>query len=454
VPGRGAGAREADTARAAGEAGQGAEAAAQVAARRLPALAPAEMVVALSKGLDLAEGRPMGHAHRVCYIALALGRSLELSDPALLALFYASLFHDLGVPLASVGLTGVAGSDDALFAGAPLRSPESLAGEAPPPVFQAIVEAFHKHCELGAQAASTFGLSDEAADAIRAHHEQWDGTGYPSGLAGRETPLLARVLATSDRMESLIWAEPNALAARRALLPVLAEQSGRVLEPVLVQRAQELCRRDDFWLGLYDIGLPEALLAMKPTEATSRDKGHVVRFAEAFADVVDARSQHTMGHSRQVAAASQRLAQALGFADEHVECIRVAALLHDVGLLGVPARVLEKADVLDLSEMQLLRLHPSYSRQILEGLPGLAEIASWVEAHHERPDGRGYPEMLDGRETPLEAKILSVADVHSALTSERPYRAALSREDAIKVLRGAAGGQLDPELVSVYCPLI
>jgi HD-GYP domain-containing protein (c-di-GMP phosphodiesterase class II) len=426
----------------------------QVAARRLPALVPVEMVVALSKALDLAESRPMGHGHRVCYIALALGRSLELSDPALLALFYASLFHDLGVSLASVSLTGLTGSDDTLFARAPLRSPESLAGETPPDAFRAIVEAFHQHCELGAQAAPTFGLTDEAVEAVRAHHEHWDGTGYPSGLAGREMPLLARVLATSDRMESLIWAEPNALAARRALLPALAELSGRVLEPVLVQRAQGLCRRDDFWLGLYDVGLPEALLAMKPAEETRRDKRHVVCFAEAFADVVDARSHYTIGHTRQVAAGAQQLAQALGLAGEHVESIRVAALLHDVGLLGVPARVLAKADVLDLAEMQLLRLHPSYSRRVLEGLPGLAEVACWVEAHHERPDGRGYPEMLDDREMPVEAKIISVADVYSALTSKRPYRAALSREDAIRVLRGAAGGQLDPEMVNVYCSLL
>ena len=454
MPARGARAKKAEIGRAAGESGPGADVAAQVAARRLPALAPAEMVVALSRGLDLAEGRPMGHAHRVCYIALALGGSLELSDPALLALFYASLFHDLGVPLASVSLTGLTGGDDALFARAPLGSPESLAGERPPLAFQAIVEAFHQHCHLGAEAAPPFGLTDDAGEAVRAHHEHWGGTGYPSGLAGREIPLLGRILAAADRMESLIWAEPSALAARRALLSALAGLSEGVLEAALVQHAQELCRQDHFWLGLYDDSLAEALLSMKPAEETRRDKKHLVRLAEAFADVVDARSHYTVGHSRQVAAGAQRLAQALGLAHGHVESIRVAALLHDVGNLGVPARVLAKPDVLDVSEMQLLRLHPSHSRRVLDGLPGLEEMARWVEAHHERPDGRGYPEMLDDHEIAVEAKIISVANVYSALISKRPYRAALTREDAIKVLRGAGGGQLDPELVGVFCSLI
>ena len=454
MPGRSARARKVQEARSVNEGGPAADAAALIAARRLPALASADMVLALSRGLDLAEGRPMGHAHRVCYIALALGRSLELSEPALLSLFYAALFHDIGVPLVSVSLTGLTAGDDSLFARSPLRLPESLAGERPPLAFQAIVEAFHQHCLLGAKSAPPFGLSDEAVEAVRAHHEHWDGTGYPCGLAGREIPLLARVVATADRMESLVSAEPSALSARRSLIPDLAALSDGVLEPALAQRAQELCRQDDFWLGLFADDLADALMAMKPTEETRRDKRHVVRFAEAFSDVVDARSHYTLGHSRQVAGAAQRLAEALGFSEEHVESIRVAALLHNIGHFGVPARVLAKPDVLDITEMQLLRLHPSYSRRILEALPGLEEMARWVEAHHERPDGRGYPEMLGDREIPVEAKIISVANVYWALTSKRPYRAALTREDAVKVLRGAGGGQLDAELVGVFCSLI
>jgi HD-GYP domain-containing protein (c-di-GMP phosphodiesterase class II) len=424
---------------------------ARLAPKRLPALTPAEMVLGLSRGLDLAEGRPKGHAHRVCYVALSLGRSIELSEPALLSLFYAALFHDLGAPLASVRMTGVAGGDDTVFARAPFKSPESLAVEAPESAFEAIVDALHLHCQLGADAASSFGLDEAAAEAIRTHHERWDGSGYPSGLAERDIPLLGRVLAAADVVESLIWAEQSPLAARRAILSALVDLSGAELEPALVERACELCRRDDFWLGLHDDDISEALLSMKPAEESRGDKKHVLRFAEAFADVVDARSHYPAGHSQQVAAGAERLARELGFPKEEIETIRVAALLRDVGNLGVPAQVLAKPDVLDVSEMQLLRLHPSYSRLVLEGLPGLEGVARWVEAHHERPDGRGYPEMLEGRDIPLEAKIIAVAGVYAALTSERPYRAALTKEDARKVLEGAGGSQLDPELVGLFC---
>ena len=128
----------------------------------------------------------------------------------------------------------------------------------------------------------------------------------------------------------------------------------------------------------------------------------------------------------------------------------LAALLHDVGQLAVPARIMGKPDILTLTEMQLMQRHPSYSRLILEALRGFEEVALWVGAHHERPDGKGYPEMLTTDLIPVESRIIAVANVYVALTSDRPYRRALSAKDALKVLTGAAGTQLDTHLVHVF----
>ena len=107
--------------------------------------------------------------------------------------------------------------------------------------------------------------------------------------------------------------------------------------------------------------------------------------------------------------------------------IRIAALLHDVGLLGVPASIMSKPDILSVTEMQVMRQHPSNSEMVLRPLNGFEEIAFWVERHHERPDGKGYPEMLTGDELPLESRILAVADVYSALIADRSYRGAVTR---------------------------
>ena len=433
---------------------EGPESRAGIEPRTLPALTPAELVAALSQGLDLAEGRPMGHAQRVCYIAASVADEVGLSSQLRVALYYASLVHDIGVPLASAGLSTIAGvSEDALFAASPLRPPEQLAVESTPAAYQAIVQAFHHHCALGAKAVSGLGLPAEVTRIIAAHHENWDGGGYALAMEGDEVPLGARVLALADMAEALIAAEPSPLAARRSLPASLGEMSGRALDPGLVEAARHLFHRDSFWLGLHNDRLAGALLAVKPAEAARRGKQHLLRFAETFAAVVDARSEHTLGHSRRVAEGSVALARALGLQEEHVRLIQAAAFLHDIGHLGVPPRVIVKADILNVGEMHLLRQHPLYSRRILEDLPGTEALALWVGAHHERPAGKGYPEMASGDEIPLEARIISVANVYAALTSDRPYRGALSRSDALQVLRGAAGTQLDAGLVEVFCSL-
>jgi HD-GYP domain-containing protein (c-di-GMP phosphodiesterase class II) len=104
--------------------------------------------------------------------------------------------------------------------------------------------------------------------------------------------------------------------------------------------------------------------------------------------------------------------------------------------------------------MQLMRQHPANSEMILQELPGFEEVSVWIARHHERPDGKGYPEMLSGDEIPTESRILAIADVYDALTSDRPHRSAMSVKDAKQILLGAAGTQLDPELVRTFCQLI
>jgi HD-GYP domain-containing protein (c-di-GMP phosphodiesterase class II) len=377
-----------------------------------------------------------------------------LSSEERLALFYAALFHDIGVSIAAPSLTTLVGvAEDDLFSSSPLRSPEQLAGEMAPGAFQTVVQTFHQHSLQGARAIGGLDLPAAVTDIVLAHHERWDGAGYPTGLTGEEIPLAARVLALADHAETLIAAEISPLAARRSLVPSLRQLSGAALDPALVHEAVKLCRRDNFWLGLYGEEQAEALLALRPAEPPRRDKRLLLRFASAFASLVDARSQYMLGHSQRVAEDSQRLARAVGLSPEHAQAVRVAALLHDLGRLGVPPRVIAKADILNVGEMHLLRQHPSYSRHILEGLPGMEEVGLWVGAHHERPDGRGYPEMMSGPEIPLEARIIGVANVYVALTADRPYRAGLRRADALKVMEGAAGTQLDPELVRLFCSL-
>ncbi|MEX2246124.1 MAG: HD domain-containing phosphohydrolase [Dehalococcoidia bacterium] len=422
---------------------------------RLHALTASDLAIAFSVALDLGEGKPVGHAQRVCYIAAMLADTAEASPAQRAGVYFGALLHDGGVTLAAADMCRLAGLDeDAIFGPAPLKSPEELRGEVALADLTAVIEASHRHCSLGADIVRGLELPEEAAGAVEAHHERWDGHGFPAGLVGDAIPLEGRILAAADLAESIIATETSALSARRQLPMALGRHTESALDPALVSRLLELSRSDAFWLGLYAEDMHATLTQLRGGTDSRKSRRRVQRFAEVFADIADAKGGHTVGHSRRTAEGAERLAEALELDDGHIEMVRIAALLHDVGLLGVPARIMSKPDILSVTEMQLMRRHPSNSETVLQELAGFEEIALWVARHHERPDGKGYPEMLTGEEIPLESRIIAVADVHAALIAERPHRRAISETDATEILLGAAGTQLDPELARLYVSLL
>ena len=415
---------------------------------RIHALTSSELAVAFSLGLDLAEGKPIGHAQRVCYIATLLADALALEPAARSAVYFGALLHDIGVTLAASDICRVAGIDeDTIFGPAPLKSVEELRADLSFADLSSVVDAVQQHSLLGAETIQALDLPIEVAAAVSAHHERWDGFGFPEGISGETIPIEARVLAVADVAESLIAIEASSLSARRRLAPAIGRYVAVTLDPGVVSRAarSRTLRRV----------LARALLrrhARDPARAAAADG--VAQEPEARAALRRSLRRHRRRqgrpHDRPLAAHCGRRREALGgigLDPGHIEMIRIAALLHDVGLLGVPASIMSKPDILSVTEMQLMRQHPSNSEMVLRPLNGFEEIAFWVERHHERPDGKGYPEMLTGDELPLESRILAVADVYSALIAERSYRGAVTHDDAKQILLGAAGTQLDAELV-------
>lgn len=418
---------------------------------RLHALSSAELTVAFSRALDMAEGKEAGHAQRVCYIATHLAEALKLEEESRAGIFFGALLHDAGVTTASADLFRAAGVDETtIFGPSPLPPRDEHRGHSLFADREAIDDAVHTHSIAGAEIALRLDLGDETALVIEHHHERWDGEGYPHGLHEDEIPIEARIVAVADVAEVIIAGETNALVARRRLAQTIAAYNGILLDPGLVALLMELARSDDFWLGLYAEDLSETVNALRPAAELRRSRKRVFRFGEVFAELADMKRGHGSSHAQNTVEGAARLAEGLELDAGHVEMIRMAALLLDVGLLGVPARIMSKPDILSVSEMQLMRQHPQNAELVLDDLPGFEEVAQWIGRHHERPDGKGYPEMLIGEDIPLESRILAIADVHAALTSDRPHRAALSRKDARAVLLGAAGTQLDPELVRAF----
>lgn len=168
-----------------------------------------------------------------------------------------------------------------------------------------------------------------------------------------------------------------------------------------------------------------------------------------LANALEAKDAYTRGHSERVGAWSRRIAIGLGLTSAEIETVTQGGLLHDIGKIGVPEPILRKRGALDAGEWSVMRRHPLIGAQIVSPFECLAGAAVVIRHHHERRDGSGYPDGLVGDAIPLGARIVAVADVFDALTSERPYRAALPRSAALEHLVSESGRLLDPDVVSV-----
>ena len=178
-----------------------------------------------------------------------------------------------------------------------------------------------------------------------------------------------------------------------------------------------------------------------------------VQFVESLASALDARDRYTAGHSRRVSEYSCGIARAMHIEGEALDELRIGALLHDIGKIGIADSVLQKPGALTKEERELLQQHPTIGRRILEGVQGFRPYLHAVELHHENWDGSGYPLGLRGDATPLSARIVHVADAYDAMTSDRPYRRGMSHEEAIRVLEQNAGTQFDGAIVPLFAKL-
>ena len=194
------------------------------------------------------------------------------------------------------------------------------------------------------------------------------------------------------------------------------------------------------------LALPTALVSLS-LKRTVQLTEQTIAAVEALADAVDLRDPYTGDHSRRVAACAERLARRLGLPGEEVDTIRLAARVHDLGKLGIPDAVLLKPGRLTPEERALMERHSELGYQILARFPEYRRGRELVRAHHERVDGRGYPQGLRGDALPLGAQIIAVADALDALTSDRPYRRGLPLEEALAELRRGKGTQWRADVV-------
>ena len=172
---------------------------------------------------------------------------------------------------------------------------------------------------------------------------------------------------------------------------------------------------------------------------------------KALADAIETKDYYTRGHSDRVLLYSEKIGRFLGWSEEQLKVLRYAAILHDIGKIGVPLDILNKPGRLESEEYEKVKSHPEQGHRILQNISYLSAVSIAVLQHHERIDGKGYPSGLKDWEISPIAKVIMVADTYDAMTSERPYRKALTTSEAVRELRLCSGTQFDSDIVEVFC---
>ncbi|MBA3260529.1 MAG: HD domain-containing protein [Gemmatimonadales bacterium] len=426
-----------------------------------------EILSALSYALDITEGQPQGHAVRSCLIGMRLAEVIGFPEADRASLFYALLLKDLGCSSNAARLCSLFGADDRA-----LKRQHKLADWAAPmpglayAMRNAVPEAsplarvlrvaslavnergsgremVRTRCDRGAEIAAMLGFTEVTREAIRTLDEHWDGRGMPAGLAGEAIPLGGRIVGLAQSVE--VFASGFGVDAA---LAVARERRGTWFDPELVDALRGVGRDGGFWAKALGPMPGTHLATLAPEdEILAADDAKLDLIAEAFARVIDAKSPYTYRHSEGVAEVAVEIGRLLELDAAELRDLRRAALLHDIGKLGVSNLILDKPDRLTDQEMAQVRMHPAFTQRILGRVRAFEGIVEAASAHHERIDGKGYHRGISGEYLGAAPRALAVADVYEALTADRPYRSGLPRDEAMAILRRESGLALCPESV-------
>jgi HD-GYP domain-containing protein (c-di-GMP phosphodiesterase class II) len=380
-----------------------------------------DMILCLSNAIDLVSPAVVDHHKRVAYIASVLSAESGLSPEDQIEMMTAGALHDVG----------------ALSLGERI---ETLAFELTSP---------HGHGETGYLLLRDFGPLSRSAVMIRHHHVPWNW-GEGRSFRGNPVPLGSHMLHLADRIDVLTEKRSNILEEAGRICEKIEGESGKLFMPELVKAFLNAGRKESFWLDIVFPGLGQLLARKARDAAIELDLDGLLGLARLFGRLIDFRSRFTAVHSSGVAACAKTLAGLCGFSEQQCHLMEIAGYLHDIGKLAVPREILESPKKLAEEEFRIVKGHTFYTCRILEGIPGLEVVTGWASLHHERLEGKGYPFHYTGKDLPLGSRIMSVADVFTAVTEDRPYREGMNRNEALGVLRGMAEtSHLDSKIVSV-----
>jgi HD-GYP domain-containing protein (c-di-GMP phosphodiesterase class II) len=419
----------------------------------------AEIVAALSLGVDLGFGQPMEHVLRQCLLALRLADRLQLDDEQRATVYYTALLVSVGchsdaheqarwfgddIALKSnkyehkIGsVRGAAATMRMLGAGHPLLQRFRIGLEFAVSGHVDMDGMITAHAALARSLAAELGLPEPVLAALGASYETWDGKGWPGELRGEAIPLAARIAHLSEYVEVA-----HRVGGAEAARELARERAGKQFDPrvagLLVACPEEILG------GLEDVATWDAVIASEPALAPALAGDELDAALLAVANFVDLKSPYTLGHSAAVAGLVRGAAHELRMADDEARTVYRAAVVHDLGRLGISNSIWDKRGPLGPGEWERVRMHPYLTERMLGQSDALAPLARIAVQHRERLDGSGYPRRLRGGAIEHGALLLAAADAYQAMCEPRPHRPACNPAEAARELRAEiAAGRMD-----------
>lgn len=379
-----------------------------------------DLMCGVSKALDFVSPDVTGHHRRVALASVAMGNHLGIGTESLTDMLMAGLMHDIGAFSMDLKLDGLDFDAD-----------------------------LTEHAVAGHRLLRGYPFLERASRMVLYHHTNWSELRIIRQEGDRETLLMANIINLADRVDILRRIGVNGFS-REQVCEIVGGYTEQYYAPEAVDAFMTISAGGIVWQLMEDMKgsirdiLGEAILnQLVPQE-------QLLAFSDFFSHIIDFRSRHTATHSQGVAETAVQLARLAGMSEEDQQRMRLAGNLHDIGKLAVSTHLLDKPGKLDKDEYAAVQDHASVCEKVLQSITGLDEVAQWACQHHERLNGKGYPHGLKEEDLSLGSRIMQVADVHTAITEDRPYRAGMEKNQALNVLRSMVNkGFLDVDIVQL-----
>lgn len=387
-----------------------------------------KFLLSVSLGLDYVErdvfGSVLNHGKRVGYGCMMLAKTLGLDEDDQYDLISLAVLHDNGL--------------SEYVTNHHIRHR----------IKQSQLEGTKEHCVIGEDNVKKYPFLHDERDILLYHHERLDGSGI-FHLHGNEIPLKSQIICLLDTLDLDFNLSTVCGDYQEEVEDYIKSVTGKEFAPELCEAFLENLQSPHYHIDMRDNNIWDSLERYMPRRYIEADYAQIKEITAIFSRIIINKSRFTSKHSHGLSDKAAHMAAFYNFDEEETLKFSIAADLHDLGKLLVPNRILEAPRKLTNDEFATIQEHPYYTRKALKDISGFKDITEWAANHHEKLNGKGYPYGLTAKELDFNSRLMSCLDIYQALTEERPYRAGMSHQDAMKILNAMAkSGYIDKSIVA------